>query len=151
MSVHSRIQKPTKAFIGAAWAALLTGSIGFAIGLINADMLLNEKGYYLTLLLFGLFACVSLQKSVRDRQEGIPVTALYYGICWMAVLLSILLLGIGLWNASLELSEKGFYAMAFLLSLFGAITVQKNIRDLTFFPNEDELFNAKEPEHGLRI
>ena len=29
------------------------------------------------------------------------------------------------------LSEKGFYGMAFILSLFAIITVQKNIRDLT--------------------
>ena len=43
---------------------------------------------------------------------------------------SITLLIIGLWNADLELSEKGFYGMSFLLSLFSAITVQKNTRDL---------------------
>jgi uncharacterized membrane protein YiaA len=30
----------------------------------------------------------------------------------------------------LLLSEKGFYAMAFLLSGFAAITVQKNVRDV---------------------
>ena len=30
------------------------------------------------------------------------------------------------------LSEKGFYIMAFLLSLFGAVAVQKNIRDLDY-------------------
>ena len=35
----------------------------------------------------------------------------------------------GLWNADLEKSEKGFYAMAFVLSLFAAIAVQKNTRD----------------------
>ncbi len=39
-------------------------------------------------------------------------------------------MGIGLYNAgSIVLSEKGFYAMAFVLSIFAAITVQKNIRD----------------------
>jgi hypothetical protein len=27
-------------------------------------------------------------------------------------------------------SEKGFYAMSFVLSLFAAVTVQKNVRDL---------------------
>ncbi len=32
-------------------------------------------------------------------------------------------------NAELLLSEKGFYAMAYLLSGFAAITVQKNVRD----------------------
>jgi len=36
---------------------------------------------------------------------------------------------VGLWNATLTLSEKGFYGMAFLLSLFAAIAVQKNTRD----------------------
>jgi len=35
----------------------------------------------------------------------------------------------------LVLSEKGFYGMAFLLSLFAAVTVQKNVRDLASIPN----------------
>ncbi len=62
--------KPSTAFIAASWVALLLGA-AYLIGLFNATMALNEKGYYLTLLLFGLFAAVSLQKSVRDRVEGI--------------------------------------------------------------------------------
>ena len=119
----------SKAFVAASWVALATGAIGFIIGLWRAEMQLNEKGFYFTLLLFGLFAVVSLQKSVRDRMEGLQVTDIYYSICWVGTLLSILLLVIGLWNAELLPSEKGFYAFAFLLSLFGAITVQKNTRD----------------------
>jgi uncharacterized membrane protein YiaA len=92
-------------------------------------MLLNEKGYYFTLLMFGLFAAVSVQKSVRDREEGIPVTDTYYGVSWVAAITAVLLLIIRLWNAELTLSEKGFYAMAYTLSMFAAITVQKNVRD----------------------
>lgn len=122
-------QKPTAAFIAASWIALGAGAVGYLIGLWRADMQLNEKGYYFTVLLFGLFAVVSLQKSVRDRLESLPVTDLYYGICWTATIISIVLLVVGLWNASILPSEKGFYAFAFILSLFGAITVQKNIRD----------------------
>ncbi len=122
-------QKPSAAFIAACWIALGTGMIGYLIGLFRATMLLNEKGYYFTVLMFGLFAVVSLQKSVRDRLENIPVTDLYYGICWFATILSIVLLIVGLWNATLLPSEKGFYAFSFLLSIFGAITVQKNTRD----------------------
>ena len=122
-------QKPSAAFIAASWIALGTGMIGYLIGLFRADMLLNEKGYYFTVLMLGLFAVVSLQKSVRDRLENIPVTDLYYGICWFATILSIVLLIVGLWNATLLASEKGFYAFSFLLSIFGAITVQKNTRD----------------------
>jgi uncharacterized membrane protein YiaA len=122
-------QEPSNAFIAASWVAMGAGMIGFLVGLWRAEMLLNEKGYYFTVLMFGMFAVVSLQKAVRDRIEGIAVTDIYYGLCWFATILSILLLVVGLWNATLLPSEKGFYAFSFLLALFGAIAVQKNIRD----------------------
>lgn len=122
-------QKTSSAFVAASWVALGTGALGYLIGLWRSDMLLNEKGYYFTVLMFGLFSVVSLQKSVRDRLEDLQVTDIYYSICWFATILSIVLLIIGLWNATLLPSEKGFYAFAFLLALFGAITVQKNTRD----------------------
>lgn len=122
-------QKPSAAFIGASWVALGAGMLGYLVGLWRAEMQLNEKGYYFTILMFGLFAVVSLQKTVRDRLDGIPVTDIYYGLSWFSTLLSIILLVIGLWNATILPSEKGFYAFAFLLALFGAITVQKNTRD----------------------
>lgn len=122
-------QKPSNAFIGASWVALLAGAVSYNIGLWNADMYLNEKGYYFTVLMYGLFSAISLQKAVRDELEGIPVTTIYYGLAWFSTLLAILLLIIGLWNADLARSEKGFYGMSFTLSLFAAVAVQKNIRD----------------------
>ena len=125
-----QIYRPSAAFIASAWTALLLGAVAYLVGLFNAEMLLNEKGYYLTLLLFGLFSAVSLQKSVRDRVEGVPVSGLYYSLAWFALLSALLLLLIGLWNATLLLSEKGFYGMAYALALFGAVAVQKNTRDL---------------------
>lgn len=131
--------KPTPAFIGASWVALLLGMSTYLIGLYNANMELNEKGYYFTLLMFGLFAAVSLQKTVRDRADGIPVTNLYYGIAWFALLISLTLLAVGLWNAgSLTLSEKGFYGIGFAMSLFTSVAVQKNVRDLARFRGSDE-------------
>lgn len=122
-------QKTSAAFVAASWIAMGTGVVGYLIGLFRAEMLLNEKGYYFTILMYGLFSVISLQKAVRDRLEGIPVTDIYYGISWFSTLLSILLLIIGLWNAELLPSEKGFYAFAFLLATYGAIAVQKNTRD----------------------
>ncbi|TWI13376.1 inner membrane protein YiaA [Aerolutibacter ruishenii] len=121
--------KPSPAFVGASWFALLLGALAYLVGLWNAQMQLNEKGYYFTLLLYGLFAAISVQKSVRDRQEGIAVTSLYYGLSWFATISALLLLFIGLWNSGLTLSEKGFYGMAYALSLFAAIAVQKNTCD----------------------
>ena len=128
--MKTQVSPPTAAFVGASWVALFAGATAYLIGLWNAEMLLNEKGYYLTVLLYGLFAAVSLQKSVRDRQAGIPVTGIYFALCWCSLGVAIGLLTIGLWNATLALSEKGFYGMSFVLSLFAAVAVQKNIRDL---------------------
>ncbi len=140
--MKSPTQPPTAAFVGASWTALFSGTLAYVIGLWNAQMQLNEKGYYFTVLMYGLFAAVSLQKSVRDRLQGIPVTGIYYSLSWFSLCLSILLLAIGLWNATLALSEKGFYAMSFVLSLFAAVAVQKNVRDVTALtsstPTEDQ-------------
>lgn len=136
MSTHSR---PSGAFVGASWTALLLGATAFLVGLWNAQMQLNEKGYYLTLLLYGLFAAVSLQKSVRDRVEGIRVTSMYFGLCWLSTASAVLLLAVGLWNASLAPSEKGFYAMSFVLSLFAAVAVQKNVRDISAIPQPGQI------------
>lgn len=131
-------QQPSAAFIGASWIALLIGMTAFLIGLWNAEMELNEKGYYFTVLFFGLFSAISVQKSVRDQLEGIPVTNIYYGLAWFTTLLSIVLLIIGLWNAELAKSEKGFYAMSFVLSMFAAIAVQKNTRDNKLMKNKED-------------
>ncbi len=128
--MNQNLPKPSNAFVGASWAALLIGGVAYLINLWTGTMPLNEKGYYFTILMYGLFAAVSLQKSVRDRLDGIPVTSIYYGLCWFSLVLAITLLTVGLWNAIVPSSEKGFLAMSFVLSLFAAVAVQKNVRDL---------------------
>lgn len=137
MAAHP--QKTSAAFIGASWAALAVGVTAYLFGLWNAKMQLNEQGYYFTLLMYGLFAAVSVQKTVRDQTEGIPVTGIYLGLAWLSLAIAISLLTIGLWNATLPLSEKGFYGMSFTLSLFAAVAVQKNTRDAAaqhdYFPH----------------
>jgi uncharacterized membrane protein YiaA len=132
--------KPSGAFVGASWAAFLAGTLAYLVGLWNSNMQINERGYYFAVLVLvlGLFAAVSLQKTVRDRAEGIPVTDIYGSLCWAALAIAILLECVGLWNAGLSPSEKGFFAMAFTLCLFAVVTVQKNIRDAAQFPAEDD-------------
>ena len=130
--------KPSPAFISASWAALCIGMASYCIGLWNSSLWLNEKGYYFTLLLFGLFSVVSVQKSVRDKLEGLPVTDAYYSISWFTTFASIILLVIGLWNADMELSEKGFYGMSYTLSIFAAVAVQKNTRDMKYYDDSEK-------------
>lgn len=112
-----------------SWLALVGGVVVYIIGLWRSDMQLNEKGYYFAVILLALFSSVSLQKTVRDRIENIPTSHIYYISCIASFVIAVILLAVGLWNATLLPSEKGFYAIAFFLSLFGAISVQKNVRD----------------------
>tara|TARA_B110000467_G_C18237275_1_gene432340 strand:- start:95 stop:613 length:519 start_codon:yes stop_codon:yes gene_type:complete len=128
---NSNTNKPTSTYIFATWGVLAIGVLGYLVGLWNATLELNEKGYYFTVFLFAMFSAVTLQKTIRDKEEGIPVTNIFAGMCWVAFASSIALLIVGLVNATMLLSEKGFYGMSFILSLFAIITVQKNIRDLT--------------------
>lgn len=134
------IQPPTSAYVGASWAALFIGVMAYLIGLWNAEMMLNEKGYYLAVLILGLYAAISLQKTIRDKNEGIPTSDLYYSISWVALAASLILMVVGLWNAELLLSEKGFYTMSYILSLFAVITIQKNTRDLAAFSDKTPSF-----------
>lgn len=132
------IQAPTKSYTLASVAALLIGTVAYGIGLFNAQMALNEKGYYLIIMLYGLFSMVSLQKTIRDKADGIKTSSMYQTLSWASSGFAIVLLAIGLYNAELALSEKGFYAMAYVLSLFAAVTVQKNVRDKDALANKQE-------------
>lgn len=125
------LNKPTSAYIGASWAALGIGVVTYLTGLWNAAIQLNEKGYYFAVFLLAMFSAVTLQKTVRDRDEGLPVTNVFLGMSWAVFFAAIALLCIGLFNAEMALSEKGFYGISFILSLFSMITVQKNVRDMT--------------------
>ncbi|WP_034609564.1 inner membrane protein YiaA [Cellulomonas sp. URHD0024] len=130
MSQQSFPARPTAAFVGASWVALVISVSAFAVGLWNAEMELSEKGFYGTTLLLGLFSAIALQKSVRDRAEGIPVTTIFLGLSWAMVITSVVLVTAGLSNAELALSEKGFYGLGFAMALFSVVAVQKNVRDL---------------------
>ncbi len=127
--MKSNVKTSSAAFNIMSWIALVGGILVYLVGLWRSDMMLNEKGYYFAVMLLGVFSSISLQKTVRDRVEGIPTSQIYYVSCVASFVISIILLAIGLWNADLLPSEKGFYAIAYFLCLFGSISVQKNVRD----------------------
>ena len=124
------MKKENQAFYIASWVALGIGVSSYLVGLWNAELEDAIKGYYFTVFAFGLYAAVSIQKSVRDRIEKIPVSNIYYSISWAAIILALSLFGIAIYqNDDLILSEKGFYSIAYVLSLYSCIVVQKNVRD----------------------
>ncbi|MDB5247002.1 MAG: hypothetical protein JWQ40_1396 [Segetibacter sp.] len=60
-------QQPSAAFIGTSGAALLIGVTAYLVGLWTAEMELNEKGYYFTLLMSGLFSAISVQRQYATK------------------------------------------------------------------------------------
>jgi len=145
MNRHT-LQQPSIAFVVTSWAVLITGVAGFLAGLWYNAMGIDEKGYYFAVLALGLFSAVSIQKAVRDRLENVPVTDIYLGISWVAVVVSIGLLCIGLYKATaIDLHTKGFFAMGFVLSMFAAVTVQKNTRDLMEPASSGSLYDQSQP------
>ena len=71
----SPIQRPSNAFIGASWAALLIGAITYLTGLWNATLQNSEKGFYAMAFLLSLFAAVAVQKNLRDVARAAPATS----------------------------------------------------------------------------
>ncbi len=122
--------KPTGAFVGAAWAALALSAVVYFVSLWRSDMDPFEKGFFLGSFFFGLVSAVGLQKSVRDRHEGVPVTTIYLAVSWLGLGISLAMLAWGLWNSPLLPSENGLYGMTFAMAVFAVIVVQKSVRDL---------------------
>ncbi|MEH6442599.1 MAG: inner membrane protein YiaA [Oceanospirillaceae bacterium] len=145
-TLQADTNQPTNAYKMASLCVLAIGIAGFLLGLWNAQLLLSEKGFYFSVFLLALFSSVTLQKSIRDREEGIAITKIFMTICWASFSAAIILLVIGLKNADMALSEKGFYAMSFLMSLFAVITVQKNTRDLSAAETEVLVSATKQEE-----
>ena len=84
-----------------------------------------------------------MQKTIRDESENLKVTLSYKYLNIICVILACVLMLIGLYNEeSLLLNEKGFFGIAFILTLFSSIVVQKNIRDLEYF-KEDDIVSKK--------
>ena len=134
--MDNKISTYSPAFSIVSWVALIGGIVTYLLGLWNAEMQLNEKGYYFAVLVLGLFSAASYQKTVRDKYEGIPTTSIYYMTCLTVFIISVALLMVGLWNATLLLS--------FFLSLFGAVAVQKNIRDAGINPPKETQVTQEE-------
>ena len=72
------IQPPTSAYVGASWAALFTGVMAYLIGLWNAEMMLNEKGFYTMSYILSLFAVITIQKNTRDLAAFPDKTPLFF-------------------------------------------------------------------------
>ncbi|HEY9578008.1 MAG TPA: YiaA/YiaB family inner membrane protein [Pseudobacillus sp.] len=68
-------RRNTTAFTVLAYFTLFAGVFLFSIGLYNADMQLNEKGYYIAVMILVAVGAILTQKVTRDNAEDNEIIA----------------------------------------------------------------------------
>ncbi|KAF0822246.1 putative membrane protein YubF [Cytobacillus firmus] len=68
-------RRNTPAFTFLAYFTLIAGVGLFLIGLYNAEMQLNEKGYYIAVMLLVAVGSILTQKVTRDNAEDAEILA----------------------------------------------------------------------------
>ncbi len=133
MSINVQSLRPSNLYRNITVGWFLGASAAYCVGLYNATLLLSEKGLYLMLLVMSVFTVISVQKNIRDRFESIPVSEAMHKAAYAVLALSLSVFAISINNAELALSEKGFFIISFLSSLYSSLVIQKNVRDLEVF------------------
>ncbi|MFJ7173284.1 inner membrane protein YiaB [Citrobacter freundii] len=99
------------------WILFLSGALIYVIGLWQACPLLSGKGYFLGVLMTGMFVAYVYQRAVNLNQSD----ERFASVCQMVVLITVGLLLVGVWNAPLSPLEKGLYPVAFIVCLLGQV------------------------------
>ncbi|POP45265.1 hypothetical protein CHU32_12675 [Superficieibacter electus] len=113
----------------AAKIVLPIGILVYAVGLWPVCSTLSEKGYYIALLLLGLFTVMVYSHLTRHQCLNATMSTW----CQLMLLASMGLLAVGLWNEPIALSQKIIYFIAWIISLLA----------MTFCVNVDQTSGAK--------
>ncbi|AYL58903.1 inner membrane protein YiaB [Citrobacter freundii] len=99
------------------WILFLSGALIYVIGLWQSCPLLSGKGYFLGVLMTGMFVAYVYQRAVNLNQSD----ERFASVCQMVTLITAGLLLVGVWNAPLSPLEKGLYPVAFIVCLLGQV------------------------------
>ncbi len=125
------VPPPSGAWQGVSWFAFALGAIVFLYGVWYAPGISVGERYFLyTAALFSLYGCLGVSKVVRDRQEGIPVTALFYGLSFVAAIAPFALVSYNMiFDSTLLVSTRTLLGMTFALTAYATLGIAKNERD----------------------
>lgn len=126
------VPPPTAAFQGVSWFAFVLGALTYVYAVWYAPHVsVSDRYFFYTAFLFSLFGCLSVSKAVRDKQERIPVSGLFYGLSYVAAIVPLVLVAYNLAFDStlIDPSHRGLLGMAYALSAFAVLAIAKNERD----------------------
>lgn len=101
--MRSSVNAPQFAFIG--------GMLLYLLCLWRGCPQLDDKGYFLAVLVLGVFTIVAYRQTMETR---------FTALCRLVLLLASGLLLVGVWNMPLSLVHKGLIAAAWFACLYGA-------------------------------
>lgn len=117
-----------------AWKAQVWASFGIAaaccgIGLAwlpGADL---DRAFMVMGYVFCLVAAFVLAKSLRDREIGLPDTAMWRVVAWGGFALAVGLTGWGLLRMQIHPPYKAYLGVSWMFLMSTAFTLAKTLRD----------------------
>ncbi|HFZ0562444.1 TPA: inner membrane protein YiaB [Klebsiella aerogenes] len=95
---------------------MLLGSLVYLIGIWRTCPLFSGKGYFLGVLVMGMFAVLTHQRTEQEAQRDDD----FISLCRLVLLLSAGLLLVGAWFVPAQWREKSIYVMAWFVCMYGA-------------------------------
>jgi uncharacterized membrane protein YiaA len=98
-----------------------------------------------------MFGVVAVVKSVRDKEDDIPVTPAFYGLSWVAALAPMTGFSIYLLNLdTLDELQRGFLFLTYMFAIFASVVVQRNTRDLADWNATAKASRVAQPRPEVR-
>ena len=92
------------------------GALVYLVGIWRTCPLFSGKGYFLGVLVMGMFAVLTHQRTAQEAQRDGD----FISLCRLVVLLSAGLLLVGAWFVPAPWREKSIYVMAWFVCMYGA-------------------------------
>lgn len=103
---------------------MAAGSLVYLLGIWRTCPLFSGKGYFLGVLVMGMFAVLAHQRARRwqGQDDG------FIALCRLVLLLSAGLLLVGAWHVPTDWYEKAVYIAAWFVCLYGASATPERAR-----------------------
>ncbi len=103
---------------------MAAGALVYLLGIWRTCPLFSGKGYFLGVLVMGMFAVLTHQRAIQwqEQDDG------FISLCRLVLLLSVGLLLVGACYVPADWQEKAVYIVAWFVCLYGASATPERAR-----------------------
>ncbi len=129
MATQYVMQRDTQGWRSQVWISFGLALVACAIGVAFLPGQDLDRAFLAIGLLFCLFACFALAKTIRDNRDGQVDTASWTMTVWVAFAAAFCLTAWGLWRMNIGDWQKGYMVISWLFLVSSTFTVAKTVRD----------------------